>query len=254
MHPTAVRPSRILGTLAMLAALACGPSNRDAIRPDSLPPAAGAGAQPVDTPAAAAPTPAAPGAGTAATSDTTIGALGARAMGAPTAPVTVYEMSDFQCPYCRRHALETFPAIEREYIKPGKVRWVFINFPLTQIHPNAEAAAEFALCAAAQRRFWRVHDLLYTYQADWAKLPDPTPYLMTLADSVQVPRQAMLACLQNPATRAAVQRDAEGAARSGANSTPSFYIEGGLMSGAYPIEVFRQVLDSIYAAKARPKK
>jgi predicted DsbA family dithiol-disulfide isomerase len=74
---------------------------------------------------------------------------------------------------------------------------------------------------------------------------------MTFADSIHVPRTTMLACLQNPATAAAVRRDAESAARAGANSTPTFYIEGGIMAGAYPIEVFRQVLDSIYAAKTK---
>ena len=88
--------------------------------------------------------------------------LAGRSKGAASAPVTVYEMSDFQCPYCRRFALETFPTLEREYIATGKVRWVFVNFPLTSIHPNAVAAAEVALCAAQQGAFWQVHDLLYT--------------------------------------------------------------------------------------------
>ena len=72
-------------------------------------------------------------------------AVNTRAKGSPTAPVTVYEMSDFQCPYCRRFALETFRALEREYISPGKVRWVFVNFPITSIHDNAVAAAATAL-------------------------------------------------------------------------------------------------------------
>ena len=74
--------------------------------------------------------------------------LAPRTRGAATAPITVYEMSDFQCPYCRRFALNTFPDLDREYIATGKVRWVFINFPLTMIHPNAAAAAEVAMCAA----------------------------------------------------------------------------------------------------------
>ena len=74
--------------------------------------------------------------------------LSARSLGSPTAPITVYEMSDFQCPYCRRHALDVFPALQQAYVKTGKVRWIFINFPLTSIHPNAAAAAELALCGA----------------------------------------------------------------------------------------------------------
>ncbi len=196
-------------------------------------------------------------AGTAATGttaagmpDTTQGVpLELRSKGSPRAPVTVYDMSDFQCPACRVFVTETFPAVEREYIATGKVRWVFINFPLTQRHPNAAAAAQFAMCAAKAGKFWPVHDLLYKHQDTWAPLKDPSAFFITLADSVHIARPEMIACLQAPDARATVESDAAGAARAGATATPSFYIEGGIMAGAYPIGVFRQVLDSIYAAK-----
>lgn len=79
--------------------------------------------------------------------------MSARSKGSPTAPIIVYEMSDFQCPFCRRHAIETFPTIEKEYVKTGKVRWIFVNFPLTSIHPNAVPAASFAMCAAKFDKF-----------------------------------------------------------------------------------------------------
>lgn len=182
--------------------------------------------------------------------------LAARTKGAPDAPVTVYEMSDFQCPFCRRFALETFPAIDHDYISTGKVRWVFINFPLTSVHPNAAAAAELSLCAAEQGAFWPMHDLLYAHQESWAPLKEVEPFLLDLADSAKMKRAKTLSCLESPATRSAVQADAEGAARSGAQSTPAFYVEGGLLVGAHPITVFRQVLDSIYATKrlvSKPK-
>jgi len=161
-------------------------------------------------------------------------------------------MSDFQCPYCRRFALETFPTLEREYIASGKVRWVFVNFPLTSIHPNAVAAAEVAFCAARQGAFWPVHDLLYRHQEAWAPLKEPGPFLATLADSAGISRKALLACLASPATQEEIRAEAEGAERAGASSTPSFYIEGGLMAGAHPPEVFRRVLDSVLATKRRP--
>jgi protein-disulfide isomerase len=96
--------------------------------------------------------------------------LAGRVRGSATAPVTVYEMSDFQCPYCRRFALETFPALDSAYVATGKVRWAFVNYPLTSIHQNAVAAAEVALCAARQNAFWRVHDLLYQHQEVWSPL------------------------------------------------------------------------------------
>jgi protein-disulfide isomerase len=172
-----------------------------------------------------------------------------RSKGSPKAPVTVYEMSDFQCPYCREFALGTFPQLERDYIRPGKVRWIFINFPLTSIHQHASAAAELALCAGEQRRFWPVHDLLFQHQQTWAPLKEAGPFFVSLADSAQLSRRTLLACLESPETRKRVGADAEGAARSGASSTPTFYIEGGLLEGAQPIAVFRQVLDSVYAVK-----
>ncbi|HZN98667.1 MAG TPA: thioredoxin domain-containing protein [Gemmatimonadales bacterium] len=175
--------------------------------------------------------------------------LESRAKGAAKAPITVYEMSDFQCPYCRQFARETFPELERNYIRPGKVRWVFINYPLTSIHAHASAAAELALCAGQQDRFWQVHDLLFEHQEAWAPLKEAGPFFVSLADSAGLSKKTLLACLESPETRSNVKADAEGAARAGATSTPSFYIEGGLLEGAQPIAVFKQILDSVYLVK-----
>jgi len=181
--------------------------------------------------------------------------IGQRTKGSATAPITIYEMSDFQCPYCRRQAVETFPIIDREYIATGKVRWIFLQFPLTQIHANAAAAAEFSMCAAALDKFWPVHDLLFTYQEKWAPLKDPAPFLITLADSAGIPRSDMTSCLTNHETRSRVESEAQGAAQSGVQSTPTVYIEGaGMLRGAAPITVYRAVLDSLIKerAAARP--
>lgn len=172
--------------------------------------------------------------------------IGQRTRGSLKAPVTVYELSDFQCPYCRKQAVETFPIIDREYIATGRVRWIFLQFPLTQIHPNAAAAAEFSMCAAAADKFWPIHDLLFAYQDKWAPLKDPGPFLITLADSAGIPRSDLTSCLANHETRGRVEAEAEGAAKSGVQSTPTVYIEGaGMLRGAAPIAVFRTVLDSL---------
>jgi protein-disulfide isomerase len=176
--------------------------------------------------------------------------LASRSKGAPSAPVTVYEMSDFQCPYCRKHAMEVFPAIERDYVKTGKVRWVFINLPLVSIHANALPAAELAMCAARLGKFWPIHDLLFQHQETWAPLKEPGPFLLSLADSVKLPRAPLVKCLETEAARAEIQAEAQGSERAGAASTPTFYIEGGLLTGARPVELWREVLDSIYADKA----
>ena len=189
--------------------------------------------------------------GDLAAQQTSSTAVATRSKGSPKAPITVYEMSDFQCPYCRSFALETFPALEKEYVTKGKVRWVFVNFPLTSIHANAVAAAGTALCAARQGAFWPVHDLLYAHQAVWAPLKEPGPFFLTLADSAGISKPKLLECVKSPRTETEIRYEAEGATRAGAASTPSFYIEGGLLTGAQPLPVFRQVLDSIYALKSK---
>jgi protein-disulfide isomerase len=173
----------------------------------------------------------------------------ARTKGNPGASVTVFEMADFQCPVCARFVRETFPTLERDYIATGKVKWVFVNFPLP-MHPNAEPAAEVAMCAAKQNRFWPMHDLLYRHQSDWENLPQPGTYFLGLADSAGTDRDQMFQCLKNGATRDLVRTDAEGSTRSGATGTPNFYIEKGLIRGAIPLPQFRAVLDSIIRTKS----
>jgi protein-disulfide isomerase len=173
-----------------------------------------------------------------------------RSKGSAAAALTVYELSDFQCPWCRRQATETLPILEKEYIETGKVRWIFLNFPLTQLHPNAAAAAEFAMCAAKIDKFWPIHDLLFTYQEKWAPLKDPAPFLLSLADSAGLQREDLTACLQSHEMQGLVRSEAEGAAKSGVQSTPTVYIEGvGMLAGAAPVAVFRQVLDSLWKEK-----
>jgi protein-disulfide isomerase len=174
--------------------------------------------------------------------------LAARTHGSPTAPVTVYEISDFQCPYCARFWIETMPLLEREYVVPGKVKFVFVNFPLP-MHANAVPAAELAMCAARQGKFWPVHDVLFRNQARWSGLSEPGTVFLAYGDSVGANREALASCLRDGTMRNPVRADAEGAVRSGARSTPTFYIEGGLIVGAQPVETFRAVLDSIIRAK-----
>jgi protein-disulfide isomerase len=177
-----------------------------------------------------------------------------RTMGSPNAPVTMYIMSDFECPFCGDFARKTFPLIERDYVTTGKMKVVFVNMPLSAIHPNAEAAAEAAMCAARQHKFWQMHDLLFRYQSRWVDLNPPRPFFLALADSVGANRQAFATCVESGETRALVKADYEGSLRSGANATPSFYIEGGLMSGDRPMDQFRPILDSIYRARTSTAK
>ncbi len=176
--------------------------------------------------------------------------LAARTKGANQAPIVIYEVSDFQCPYCRQFWAETLPSLEREYIKTGKARLTFINFPITQLHANAQAAHEVAMCAAQQDRFWRMHDLLYQHQEAWARLPDPEPYFLGLADSARADRQTLQTCLAGGLVRQLVQGEAQASWNAGVRSTPSFIVQGLLLAGTAPIGNFRPILDSIYAARS----
>ena len=175
--------------------------------------------------------------------------IDARSKGDPNAPVTVLEASDFQCPYCRDFAEQTLPALEQEYINTGKVYFVFLNLPLPQLHPNATAAHEFAMCAAAQDRFWPIHDLLFKYQRQWARLSDPGAFFRQLADSARLRRGDLEECFRSGQVRQLIQQEAETNFRSGLRSTPAFVIENGVLPGFAPIELWRPILDSIYAAK-----
>ena len=177
--------------------------------------------------------------------------LAERTKGSATAPVTVYEMSDFQCPYCKRFTEQFFPEIEKAYIATGKVRWIFINLPLTSLHPNAVPAAEFAMCAAREGKFWPAHDALFRHQDVWAPLKNPGAFLLSLADTVKVSRAKITACLEKAEMRDLVKRDTEGSVKAGASSTPTFYVEGGLLRGAYPMQVWRPILDSLVTVKSR---
>ena len=176
-----------------------------------------------------------------------------RSKGAAAAPVTIFEVADFQCPACRDFFLNTLPALERDYIATGKVRLTFVNLPLVSMHPNATPAHEFAMCAAAQNRFWPVHDLLYRHQPAWAPLPDPSAYFSLLADSAGVNRALLERCISTGEMRELVLAEGSGAVRNGIRSTPSFVIDGGLLSGSIPMSALAPVLDSIISSKAGSK-
>lgn len=175
--------------------------------------------------------------------------LEARTKGEESAPITIYEVSDFQCPYCRQFWERTLPTLEAEYIQTGKARFIFLNLPLSQIHPNAAAAHEFAMCAARQSRFWPVHDLLYRHQRAWAGLDDPAPFFHQLADSANLERDELVQCFDTGQVRGLITAEAQMNWRAGVQSTPSFIIEGVLLGGAAEMDVWKPLLDSIYTVK-----
>src|SRR3954462_12676472 len=148
----------------------------------------------------------------------TISIQGAPALGSADAKVVVIEYSDFQCPYCGKFARETFGTIEDRYIAPGKVRYVFRNFPLDESHPKAFKAAEAAECANQQGKFWEMHAQLFANQ----QALDPGD-LASHARAVGVEESAFQKCLTG-AARAKIRRDFNDGVKAGVGGTPTFLL------------------------------
>jgi len=168
------------------------------------------------------------------------------AKGPADAKVTVVEFSDFQCPYCARFVLETFPQILSTY--GDKVRFVFMNFPLSQIHENAEKAAEASECANEQGAFWQYHDILFANQSALA-----VDNLKAYAAQLGLDATKFDECLDSGRMASLVQADMEAATKAAQEAgldrfgTPAFFINGKHLGGAQPFDVFKQAIDAALA-------
>jgi protein-disulfide isomerase len=167
----------------------------------------------------------------------------ARIQGNPNAPVWVIEVSDFQCPYCKKWHDETYQTLRDEFVRSGKVRLAYVNFPLAQ-HQYAWPAAESAMCAGAQGKFWEMHDALFNTQSKWEALPSPAPFFDSLARAQGVDVARWRQCVQSGKMKSWIQADHDRAQTAGAASTPSFMIGDKLLVGAQPIEQLRHAIDS----------
>lgn len=164
--------------------------------------------------------------------------------GAREAPVTIVEFSDFQCPFCK-NATATVKQVMDKY--PGKVKWVFRDFPLPAIHPAAPKAHEAARCAAEQGKFWEYHDILFD------KSPRQNPDdLKQYARDLKLDTSTFAQCLESGKHEAAVTKDVEEGARLGVTGTPTFFINGRQLVGAQPLTAFQKIIDGELAKKPSP--
>lgn len=157
------------------------------------------------------------------------------ALGPEDAPVTLVEFSDYQCPFCRR-AEPTLQELAARY--PDQLRIVFRHFPLASIHPLARGAAEAAVCAEAQGRFWDYHEQLWSQGRALARAD-----LRAGAQRVGLDMAAFDVCLDAPQTAQRVQEDVSAARAAGVRSTPSFFVNGIALQGARPLEDFVRVIE-----------
>jgi len=160
--------------------------------------------------------------------------------GPENAPVTIVEFSDFECPYCRQWFTSSWPQLQKAY--GSKIRLVYRDFPLTNIHPDAEPAAEAAGCAAEQNQYWQFHDRLFGGN----NLGEDV--YVAYATALKLDITKFKDCLSAHKYQADVQSDAQYGATLGITGTPTFFVNGIPMVGAQPFSVFKSVIDQELAS------
>ena len=177
----------------------------------------------------------------------------ARMMGSESAKVWLIMASDFQCPFCRAFHHDTWPRIEKDYVKTGKIRVAFLNHPM-QNHQYAVPSAEGAMCAGKQGKFWQMHDSLFANQDKWMRSGNPQAAWESLATSLGLDMTDWRACVSSHLTRALVEADFARSTAGGVTGTPSFFIGSPpqlAVVGAEPYGVFKQALDAAIAQAGR---
>ncbi len=168
----------------------------------------------------------------------------ARVKGDPKAPITIVEFSDFQCPFCKKSE-STLHELLTKY--SGRVKLAYLDFPLREIHPQAQSAAEAARCAGEQGKFWEYHDALY---ADQSKLGGPE--LATHARALNLDQKSFQSCLDSGKFKSKVEADLEQGNKVGVAGTPGFFVNGIFLSGAQPQAEFEKIIDNQLALLGVP--
>jgi protein-disulfide isomerase len=160
---------------------------------------------------------------------------GAPFKGGAQAPVTIVEFTDFHCLFCKR-VQPTLAELQTRF--GDKVKLVHKDYPIDRLHPHARKGHEAARCAAEQGKFWAYNDLLYAYA------PKASPeQLKDFAREAGLDLAAFDGCLASGKHRAAIEKDIEEGTRAGVTGTPSFFINGRMLSGAQPLEKFVQLIE-----------
>lgn len=167
------------------------------------------------------------------------------ALGNPNAPVTLIEFSDFQCPFCRKLWREALPEIKKNYIDTGKARLVYRDFPLTTIHPAAQAAAEAAECADDQGRFWDMHDKIFAEQDKKGQgtVQFEAADIKKWAGEIGLNTIDFNTCLDSGRHQAEVAKDLADGQAAGVTGTPGTFVNGELIKGAVPYQDFSRVIE-----------
>jgi len=152
------------------------------------------------------------------------------------APVTIIEFTDYECPFCQRYTATTYPALLKQY--GDNVNYTVRHFPVSYQHRRAHKAAQAAECAGDQGKFFVYHDVLFKNNR---QLDDRS--LVGYAAQVGLNTQVFEDCLQSGVKSAIVDDDVQAGISRGLQGTPSFMVNGALIVGAQPVEVFQRYID-----------
>ena len=249
------RPTVASATLAALTALAgCGGATGEERAAASATPTADAATPPVAVAASATADAEAAIRGTMPADSLALRAAAdsGRILGAPGAKVWMLMISDFQCPYCKSWHDQSFAALRKEYVDNGKVRMAYMNFPLDQ-HEQAVPAAEAAMCASVQKKFWEYQSALFGAIERWGKPGDQSAVYESLATAQGLDLARFRSCTRSHVMRAVIEGDRVRMQQAGVQSTPSCFVGNQAIAGAQPTAVFRQALDAaLSGAPATP--
>jgi len=171
------------------------------------------------------------------------------------AKLTLVEFSDFQCPFCAKHVRETFTKIDEEYVKTGKIKYVFMDFPLESLHPNAFKAAEAANCAGEQGKYWEMHDILFANN----KALSPKD-LTKHAEAIGLDMPKFQECLDSGKNAAEIRKDMAEGMGAGVKGTPTSFLgltgpDGSkikvtkILRGAIPYSNFKEAIEGVISPK-----
>jgi protein-disulfide isomerase len=155
--------------------------------------------------------------------------------GSANAPVTIIEWSDYECPFCARFYSQTLGKIDEEYIKTGKAKLIYRDFPLS-FHKNAQKAAEAAECAGEQGKYYEMHNKLFEAGVSGGAFKQ-------YAKDIGLDSTKFSECLDSGKMASEISKDVQDGIAAGIQGTPGFIINGQLISGAQPFEVFKQAID-----------
>jgi protein-disulfide isomerase len=167
--------------------------------------------------------------------------------GPATAGVTVREFADFQCPACGGFE-PIMEQMRKEYVDTGKVRFVFFDFPLEDLHKNAVMASQFARCAGDQNKYWPMHDTLYSNQAQWSDMKDPLDTFLGYGGKMGMDDGRLLSCIRSGNTHQDVVRSEAYGDALGLHATPTFAVNDQAYVGGVAYADLKTLIDAQLAA------